>query len=196
MQEAVAYIAGQLSLAPVVATGKYTDLLPAGFCLLNAVSNFNRTESYNKCFAGNSPLLPLKMFVVSVEYSSASGKRRYSREDIHFAGLLTLKNDYPYTVIRPETFADKFAEIFMHAELDIKDQMKFSDAYFMLTNDKEKLAHLLAGKKLDDLATTKEWMIEIKENKCLFFTSMKVSGMDAAKEFCDGARLLNKVLNG
>lgn len=168
LQDSIKYIASQLDLAPVIHESNDSALLPTGFSLLNAISNFDRIERYNKCFAGNNPLSPFKMFVVSVEYSSRSGKHNYSREDIHFAGLLTLKNNYPYTIIRPETFADKLADMFMHAELDITEQIKFSDAFYMLTNDKEKLTHLLAGRNLDELAANKEWMIEIKEISAFF----------------------------
>ncbi len=170
---------------------------PKQFCLLKTAVAPELYPGYDISFANNSPALPLKVFIIESIYTSHRGRRTATVSENYFVGLLNLKTTYPYTVIKPERLEDKIQDLFTHAELDFAESKKFSNAFYVLTKDKDLLTTILSHKNLEALAEMKDLVLEIIDNQCLFLCST-LSGINqqTAQLFCDGAKLLNRVLNG
>lgn len=169
---------------------------PEGFSLLQEAAKLNYYPGYPTAFESKDARLPLKVFLSECYFWELVGRTGRSGYDKYFFGLLTLPTKYPYTVVRPETLADKINDFFAHAEVNFSEHKQFSSAYYMVTKDKDMLTGILRHKDLDAIAAMKEFLIEIVEDKCLFLVSTKVVNTDTAQQFCDGAKLLNKILNG
>jgi hypothetical protein len=161
------------------------------FFLVNTL----REPLVKESFCSLNPLLPIQMCIIQYLSEVQIGKVRKSGRESYFFALLTLKKEYPHTLIYPETVSEKIAEIFIKSELDFKDQKKFSRKFYTLTKDKEKLFDLLYNKPLNDLIIYKNMEVEINKNLCLLRHSRKPISKTEAISFCELAKKINRIFN-
>lgn len=181
----IEFVTTELNLQP----GSQPDL--KDFFLVNSLSEPIVRES----FSSLNPLLPVQICIISYFSQVRIGKVKKSGRESYFFALLTLKKEFPHTLIYPETVSEKVAEIFIKAEVDFKDQKKFSRKFYTLTKDKEKLIDLLYNKPLNDLVKYKNMEVEINKNLCLLRHSRKPVSKTEAIAFCELAKDINRIFN-
>ena len=122
-----------------------------------------------------------------VEYHSQYRTPRSSNggDDHYFFGLLTTKKPYPPTLVYPEGIKEKIANIFTKAEVDSKENKKFSRKFYVLTEEKERVQQAFSFLSLDELAQFGQLEFELKDNHCLFRNSRKPISNREAIQFCD-----------
>lgn len=181
----IEFVTTELNLKP----GSQPDL--KSFLLVNALHE----PIVMKSFSSSNPLLPIKLLIIQYYSEVRIGKVRNSGREGYFFAILTLKKEFPHTLIYPETLSEKIAEVFIKAEMDFKDQKKFSRKFYTLTKDKEKLFDLLINKPLNDLVTYKNMEVEINKNLCFLRCSRKPISKTEAVSFCQFAKVINRILN-
>ncbi|MGN6440265.1 MAG: hypothetical protein ACTHMM_27315 [Agriterribacter sp.] len=87
---------------------------------------------------------------------------------------------------------EKLVELILKNELDFNHSKKFSRRFYVLTEEKKRLADIFQLKDLDPLAAFPDVEIELRENKCLFRNSRKPISQLEAVQFCELAKLLIK----
>jgi hypothetical protein len=131
-----------------------------------------------------------------VEYHSAipMPKIRNEGTDEYLFGMMELRQSYPKTYICRETIREKIAELIYRNEIDFPHSKTFSRRFYVLTEDKKRLADILQFCELDQLTLFPNMEIELDGNKCLFRNSRKPVSLDEAKEMTALAKLLFKLL--
>jgi hypothetical protein len=112
----------------------------------------------------------------------------------HLFGLFTLQKEFPLTYIFRETMKERIADFFVKADVDFKEQKKFSKAFHVVTKDREKLKLLFMGRQLDELAEFPEMEVEIKGKQCLFRASMGSIDEEEAEKFIKLVMLLRTII--
>ncbi|MEO5562609.1 MAG: hypothetical protein ABIR18_04220 [Chitinophagaceae bacterium] len=164
----------------------HSDL--GSFVMFTTLEKGEITDSF--CSANED----LEVFFIEYYTTITSGRRVHSEPHHYIFGLLTLRKEYPLTYIFKETLKEKIADLFIKADVDIKDQKKFSRAFHMITKDKEKLMDLLFGKPMDDLGNFPDMEVEINGNNCLFRASLEPIEEDETAKFIAVTKLLMKLL--
>jgi len=107
-------------------------------------------------------------------------------------GLAFLRKDYGKVYIKPETFSDKFIDLFARGDIDFEDDPVFSKKYYVVARDKHQLRQNMSisfrqvMKKFDDLE------IEIQGNHLLVRKDMSENQLNAS----DIAVFLTEINNG
>jgi hypothetical protein len=131
-----------------------------------------------------SQFFSLEVSLVEYHTQYRTAKDSNSGEDYYFFGLLTTKKHYPATLVYPEGIKEKIADIFTKAEIDSKENKKFSRKFYVLTKEKETLQQSFSFLSLDELSEFGQMEFELKENLCLFRNSKKPVSHEEAIEFC------------
>jgi len=185
MNECIGLVSSNLGLQPCADT----DL--KDFVLVQSLPKPGVTES----FQSTNPLLQVDVSIVQYHTEVHLGNATNAGTENYFFALLTLRREFPHTLIYPETITEKIADLFTRSELDFKEQKKFSWKFYTITKDKEKLAQLLYNKPLDDLTKYKEMEVEINKNLCLMRLSRRPVSKTEAIEFCEFVKDINRVFN-
>lgn len=159
------------------------------------LSSLGTDISFADSFTYKNPLLPVSVFFINYSINMPSGKRIINVSNQYFIGLIRLKTPYPNILITPETVVEKMMDVFVHKDIDFKHAKKFSAAYFVQSDDENASRQKLGMKNLDELAAFKQLEIEFKGNQCLFRVNRKSIDPQNAQQFCEAAKLLNKVFN-
>lgn len=120
---------------------------------------FRGTNSFSLC-----------LIEYQTRYQTVSnyGASAHTSNHKYFFGHLSTKKNFGHTLIRPETLADKISELFNQIEIDIKGYRKFSNKYYVLSNDKEKFLSALNSKLIKYLENQSKLEIEFYGQECLF----------------------------
>lgn len=110
-------------------------------------------------------LLKYKSFIDSA--GPTGGGRRYY-DDGYLYGLITTNLSYGHVLIRPEKILDKVTEFFNPIEIDFQNHKKFSNQFFVLSDNKEFLIRNFSSNLLEYLSKFKKLELEIINNQCLF----------------------------
>lgn len=130
---------------------------------------FNHHETLNvrdafaiKNICGDSYLLYLD---AATNHTPVKGRTELYTEYQPWA-LAYLKNNFGRVFIRTETIADKIREIIFPIELDFKQDKRFSDRYYVLTDDKLKAENAITQPFRDAMMAIKEtdFVVEIFEH--------------------------------
>jgi hypothetical protein len=185
IKESIEHVTTELDLKPETKP----DL--NSFYLVNSLNEPLVWES----FRSTNPLMPVQLCIIQYLSEVHIGKHKKSGKESYFFAILTLKKEFPHTLIYPETLSEKIADIFTKAELDFEDQKKFSRKFYTLTKDEEKLLNLLNNKPLNDLVKYKNMELEIYKNLCLLRHSRKPVSKTEAAYICELANVINRILN-
>ena len=109
-------------------------------------------------------------------------------------GLAELRKDYGRVLIRPETIADKIAEIFEHVELDFNTDKEFSRKYYVLSNNESKFRMQVTTPFLNCIAKFDNLEIEIN-GTILIVRTRKPFSSEIAKSIADFLSDINNGLN-
>jgi len=150
------------------------------------------TEVYETIKSEN-PFFPLEVSIIEYHSHYPVPRGHNEGEDYYFFGLLTTKKSYPATLIYPEKFSDKIADVFTRAELDIKENKKFSRNFYALTKEKDVLRQAFSLLSLNELSEFKNLEFELRENYCLFRNSRKPVSVNEAQRFCAAAEKLIRI---
>ncbi|MCU4163776.1 hypothetical protein [Carboxylicivirga caseinilyticus] len=144
--------------------------------------------------ASNSFSLCLIEYQTSYQSVSTFGASTHTSNDKYFFGHLSIMKDFGHTLIRPETLGDKIAELFNPVEIDIKGYWKFSNKYYILSNEKEKFLGSLTGKFIKYLENLRKPEIEFYGHECLFRLD-KAIDLKQTIELCNIGINLDIILN-
>ena len=136
------------------------------------------------------------MIEYQIRYQSVSnyGASTHTSNHKYFFGHLSTKKDFGHTLIRPETLADKISELFNPVEIDIKGYRKFSNKYYVLSNDKQKFLSSISSKLLKYLENQSRLEIEFFDQECLFRLD-KAIDLKQTLKLCDIGINLDIILN-
>lgn len=136
-----------------------------------------------------------KVYFTTINYhTSVRTPRIYNAGyDNYLAGIITLKNSYPHTIIQPEILRLKLEDLFNRADTDFTHARIFSFLFYVITKDKPMLKQLLKDKNLNRLNTFLDAEIEINGNQCYFRCSRKAISMAEAKKFVRLGKLLTEI---
>jgi hypothetical protein len=111
-----------------------------------------------------------EMLVVAVEHTTSYPTARNSNRgsNLCLLGMIRLKKSYPKTYICRETIREKIMDFFLRRETDFPEHKKFSDKFYLLTDDAERLRTLFQFSPLDELVQFPELELEIQGDYCLF----------------------------
>lgn len=112
----------------------------------------------------------------------------------YFFAYLTTSKDFGITLIRPETFADKIADFFKPIEIDFDEHKKFSNRYYVLSENPEILKKAVNLEFLDFLSNNSKIEIEFNHKSCLFRLP-KAIDLRESIELCNIGFKLNEILN-
>jgi hypothetical protein len=158
------------------------------------IGSLNKPEVWQS-FNSSNPLLPVHMSVIWYYSEVNIGKVKKSGRENYFFALLTLNKEFPHTLVYRETLAEKISDLFNNAELDFEQHKKFSNKFYTLSKDKERLYDLLNSKPLDELSKYSNMEIEIKNNLCLMRHSRKPVSKTEAIAFCEFVKDVNRIIN-
>ncbi|MBU3927285.1 MAG: hypothetical protein KKB74_05725, partial [Bacteroidetes bacterium] len=91
------------------------------------------------------------------------------------------KKDFPDTVIRPNSLADKLSNSFFHFSIKIKNRPKFNDKYIIESRDKYSILGLLNENVISLFEDSSEIIIEIRDKKCLIMSLRSINYEDSNK---------------
>lgn len=131
-----------------------------------------------------------------IEYSGNHVNRNiyHLGDPKYFAGLITITNKYPHTIVQPETIAHKVESIFTKNDVDFKHAKKFSRKFHVITKNKPALEILWHNKDLDKLAGFPLAEFELNEQQCYFRTGQKPITVNDTTIFIDLAKTLMEIL--
>ena len=141
----------------------------------------------------DNPFYPLVVSIIEYHSHYPTARGYNAGDDYYFFGLLTTRKSYPATLIYPEKFSDKIADVFTRAELDLKENKKFSRNFYALTKEKDALRQAFSFLSLDELSEFKNLEFELRENYCLFRSSRKPVSLNEAQRFCAAAEKLIRI---
>ncbi len=136
-----------------------------------------------------------------IEYESSYhtadqfGGETHTANHKYFFGYLGSEKDFGRTLLRQETLADKISELFVPMEIDIKGYLKFSNKYYVLSNDKAKFLQSINKELLDYLADQKNLELEFNTHNCLFLLD-KAIDLEQTIRLCKTGLQLSRILNG
>ncbi len=132
------------------------------------------------------------IWVTLVEYESAFPTARDSNWGIdqYLIGHISFNTKFPRTYIQKETLKEKIEDLFLKQDTDFRHCKKFSKKFHVVTEDKNKLAHLFQSKNLDALTDFPDLELEFFNNAALFRSSRKPISMEEAQIFCNLTKVL------
>lgn len=151
-------------------------------------------NSYTIHSDSNAFTLCIIEYQTTYQEVSNHGGRTHTANHKYFFGHIGAKKDFAHTLIRPETLADKITELFVPVEIDIKGYRKFSNKYYVLSNDKEKFLGALSKDLLDFLAQQNHLEIEFNGQACLFKLDKAIELKQTLK-LCEIGMHLDEILN-
>lgn len=116
-----------------------------------------------KCFSTKDTSLPLSVLIC---YYDTQETIYY--DDATLLGVIELPLAFPATSLRKEEVSDRLADIFSQADIDFKEQNKFSKTFHLVSSDKEFIKQKWEGKPLDMLAEFPDLQLVIEEKQCVF----------------------------
>ncbi len=131
-----------------------------------------------------------------IEYSGDLINRNIYRlgDPRYYAGLITLSNKYPHTIVQPETLAHKVESIFTKNDVDFKHAKRFSRKFHVITKNKPALEMLWHNRDLNKLAGFPLAEIELNGQQCYFRTGQKPITLNDTATFIDLAKTLMEIL--
>lgn len=137
------------------------------------------------------------VWVSLVEYESAFPTARDSNggSDQYLFGHISFSTQFPRTYIQKETLKEKIEDLFLKQDTDFTHSKKFSKKFHVVTEDKNKLAHLFQSKNLDALIDFPDLELEFLNNTALFRSSRKPISMEESQTFCDITKVLVSILD-
>lgn len=132
------------------------------------------------------------VWISLVEYESAFPTARDSNggSDQYLFGHISFRTQFPRTYIQKETLKEKIEDLFLKQDTDFKHSKKFSRKFHVVTEDKNKLAHLFQSKNLDALIDFPDLELEFLNNTALFRSSRKPISIEETQIFCDLTKVL------
>lgn len=112
----------------------------------------------------------------------------------YLAGLITLSEKYPHTIIQPEILRLKIENLFSRLDTDFRHAKLFSFLFYVVTKDKDRLRYLMADKRLNRLNRYLNAEIEIIGNVCYFRANRKAINMRETQKFIRLGKLLAELL--
>ncbi|MDA7501926.1 hypothetical protein N8482_01495 [Chitinophagales bacterium] len=103
-----------------------------------------------------------------VDRADQTGGSRIYFRDQALAGYLETSREHGQVIIRQETMVDKVIELFSSIELDFESHKKFSDSYYVVTDNKELTRKSFSYEFLNLVSNFKGLEIEIASQKCSF----------------------------
>jgi hypothetical protein len=134
--------------------------------------------------------------MVLLQYLKIPGKRSDSNpegENCFFSGLLRLRNEFPLTHVYKENLSIKVADWFIKADVDFKEQKKFSAKFHVVTKDKDKLTRLLQNKPLDELVQFPDLHLELSGYNLTYCLSPENAIEDDTVRFIQLTKLLKRI---
>lgn len=135
-------------------------------------------------YAVNTSINSCYVLLVETFFKTLSPKgSKIVHNDYQVWGLGYLKHDAGRVVIRSETLADKLVELVNAAELDFRDDKAFSNAFYVLADDRHKATKALTPsfrKALLDIRK-EDYTIEINEHTFLIGNRKAISAAEATR---------------
>lgn len=153
----------------------YTTEVPEGFAMYK---NLNAVMVKTCGRIGNGQAL--QMLIVDYSTTHTTSKGQKSEADSYVFGRMRLAKKYPQTYVCKETIKEKLMEFFTKRETDFPEHKKFSDKFYVLTNDPSGLTELFRLAPMDELINFPELELEIHGNDCLYRCSHKPLSLDEA----------------
>ena len=139
-----------------------------------------------KYFSSATSLLP---FTVIACYHDDVDTLYY--DDASLLGVVELRNRYPATSLQREKVGDKLADLIIKADIDFKEQKKFSQTFHLVSADKAFIRQHWERKPLDLLADYPALQLIIKDSYCIY--KLYDDGLDENR-VSDFATLTNNLL--
>jgi hypothetical protein len=168
----------------------------------NHLSSFDSYQEYTMIVISETVKLVKNhnqyfLSLLNMNYSFKGGKTpQNSQEECVYEviGLTELRKDYGRVLIRPETIADKIAEIFEHVELDFNTDKEFSRKYYVLSNNESKFRMQVTTPFLNCIAKFDNLEIEIN-GTILIVRTRKPFSYEITKLIADFISEINDGLN-
>ena len=153
--------------------------------IINAWKVINNKSSFKLC-----------LIQYDSEYTTAgpTGGNTHLDTSLYLFGHLNLKHDFGKALIRPETFKDKIMEFIEPSEIEFKNQSKFNNAYYVLSQDKQKLENGLSTEFFKFMEKVNGLQIEFNNYQCVFRLPNSIDKIESIK-LCSIGFILNDILN-
>jgi hypothetical protein len=138
------------------------------FLLINTKNAYRVLNSWNVMDKNNSFKLVMLEYKSYQDFASVTGGSRHYYYDPYLIGMLNTFEDFGHVLIRPETFADKIIEIFNGIETDFAGHRKFSNMFYVISDNKEKTLVDLKNSFLDFFIQFPKLEVEFLNKKCVF----------------------------
>ncbi|PZR24681.1 MAG: hypothetical protein DI535_21370 [Citrobacter freundii] len=135
----------------------------------------------------------LQMLIADYSISHTTSKGQRSEANSYFFGRMHLSKKYPQTYICKETIREKLTELFAKRETDFPEHKKFSDKFYVLTNDPSRLTALLRFAPMDELVNFPELELEIQGNDCFYRCSHKPLSLEEAMQHVALTKVLLRI---
>jgi hypothetical protein len=99
----------------------------------------------------------------------------FDRRVVHHVTLADLGVDFGHVFMRPEGIMDKIAELFGRREVDFSEHQVFSDLYYVVAEDEEKLRAAATKEFLNEIASYHALLVEIVGTR---FSAARVRGIN------------------
>ncbi len=113
--------------------------------------------------------------------------RSSSNSENYIICYFEIKESLGHVMIRPETFEDKINEFFSKAEIDFDSNPKFSNKYYMLSNNEVQTETNISTNFLSIIEEYDNLHIEINNNKSIT-TSLITMNIEEAERMADFCR--------
>ncbi|MGN6419446.1 MAG: hypothetical protein ACTHMC_18245 [Pseudobacter sp.] len=114
------------------------------------------------------------LFCVDIDSTLKIYRSRETQTHSFLYGLVETKKDFGVSLLTRETLVDKFADIFIKADIDFNTHKKFSSRYRCFSNDNNKFTHAMSPQLMDFLAEIDHIELEFRNNFCLFRTEKSI----------------------
>jgi len=125
--------------------------------------------------------------------ASASGGRTCEETNSYHFGYIENTINLGNTIIRPESYYDKFIDFFIHVEIDFKEHKEFSKKFYVISENEQLVRDNLNKRIMDLFCNYKEIYIEFRNNKCLFYLNSKMN-IKSSLMLCEFGLKLNEII--
>jgi hypothetical protein len=118
--------------------------------------------------------------------SEVSIKNRYhikkeNTVEYEFVSILNLNQSFGHVIIRPETFKDKFSELFKKVDIDFDEESEFSKKYFLSATDETTIIEKFPRPILHLIGKQTGVHIEINDNQLVIQLKKRLTQENTVK---------------
>jgi hypothetical protein len=131
--------------------------------------------------------LSFDLIIVGLDFSSQRGSQSRSKIiEYEMLALISIKKDLGKVFISPESFIDKVSEFFNPIEIDFPEDKAFSDKYYVLSGDAEKVRANLDANLRMAIARFNNLYLECSGTRMIIRVQDEIS-VENTKSICHAA---------